>query len=438
MAETFDPYHKWLGIPPEEQPPNHYRLLGIRLFESDPDVIANAADQRMTHVRAFQSGQHSAISQEILDEISKARVFLLDPKRKADYDEGLRLGLAAVESQPRASELRESAQGTRKTGESPILFECARCGRRLRARRSQAGRRFACPSCSCTVTVPPPEETHKPPIPPPKFVEPPSLAVELPPVQGEPQATSEAVACPHCSEPLVWDSLLAGAAASCPRCGGVFQMPAGAPPPPTVIQENRHRTRSLPEDSRKEQPGSENPTRMMVAVIGSVLLFGGCFVPIEKAPLISFEYCDVFSGLFRGIGVAEAIRLDKQSAKRENQPVPRDKDTTLERAAVCGILLVAAFGIPALAILSFVFALQTAWRGLCFTAGCSAGLVALTFVAFEYFIGRTIGEVAAESPVAAAAGQLLISPSWGYAVLVAGIALLLAAAWYPVRTGTGE
>jgi hypothetical protein len=25
----FDPYHVWLGIPPHEQPPNHYRLLGI-------------------------------------------------------------------------------------------------------------------------------------------------------------------------------------------------------------------------------------------------------------------------------------------------------------------------------------------------------------------------------------------------------------------------
>ena len=46
---SFDPYHKWLAIPPEEQPPNHYRLLGVSPFESDPDVIENAADQRMAH-----------------------------------------------------------------------------------------------------------------------------------------------------------------------------------------------------------------------------------------------------------------------------------------------------------------------------------------------------------------------------------------------------
>ena len=39
MAEKFDPYYKWLGIPPQDQPPHHYRLLGIELFEPDRDVI---------------------------------------------------------------------------------------------------------------------------------------------------------------------------------------------------------------------------------------------------------------------------------------------------------------------------------------------------------------------------------------------------------------
>ena len=55
MAE-FDPYRKWLGIPPAEQPPNLYRLLGIGLFESDAEVIAGAADRQLFHVRNFQSG----------------------------------------------------------------------------------------------------------------------------------------------------------------------------------------------------------------------------------------------------------------------------------------------------------------------------------------------------------------------------------------------
>ena len=27
MAEAFDPYYTWLGIPHQEQPPHHYRHL---------------------------------------------------------------------------------------------------------------------------------------------------------------------------------------------------------------------------------------------------------------------------------------------------------------------------------------------------------------------------------------------------------------------------
>jgi len=90
VTDGFDPYHKWLGIPPAEQPPNHYRLLGISLFESDLDVIANAADQRMAHVRTFQAGRRSAESQKILNEISAAKICLLNAEKKAAYDEQLR------------------------------------------------------------------------------------------------------------------------------------------------------------------------------------------------------------------------------------------------------------------------------------------------------------------------------------------------------------
>ena len=35
----FDPYHRWLGIPPEEQPAHFYRLLGIKALEDNADVI---------------------------------------------------------------------------------------------------------------------------------------------------------------------------------------------------------------------------------------------------------------------------------------------------------------------------------------------------------------------------------------------------------------
>ncbi|RMG40999.1 MAG: hypothetical protein D6725_02255 [Planctomycetota bacterium] len=86
----FDPYHKWLGIPKSEQPPNHYRLLGIALFESDVEVIDAAANQRMSYLQEVAIGPHVDLSQKLLNEIAAARRCLLDPKKKAEYDRQLR------------------------------------------------------------------------------------------------------------------------------------------------------------------------------------------------------------------------------------------------------------------------------------------------------------------------------------------------------------
>ncbi|QDU30205.1 hypothetical protein ETAA8_53240 [Anatilimnocola aggregata] len=96
MSEEFDPYRKWLGIPPKDQPPNHYRLLGIPHFEDDPDVIENAATRQMAHVRTFQGGRFSAHSQRILNELTSAKLCLLQPAKKAPYDAQLRQRLQAA------------------------------------------------------------------------------------------------------------------------------------------------------------------------------------------------------------------------------------------------------------------------------------------------------------------------------------------------------
>ena len=113
MPQAFDAYHKWLGILPADQPPNHYRLLGIAVFESDPDVIANASDQRMSHVRSFQTGQHSAVSQQILNQIAAARICLLNAAKKAAYDALLQEQFAALESRPQQAEVFDPANGDR-------------------------------------------------------------------------------------------------------------------------------------------------------------------------------------------------------------------------------------------------------------------------------------------------------------------------------------
>lgn len=102
MAENFDPYRKWLGIPSAEQPPDYYRLLGVGQFEDDADTISNAADLQMAHVRAFQTGPHSALSQQLLNEIAAARVCLFDRGKKAEYDAQLRAKLARETPSPTA------------------------------------------------------------------------------------------------------------------------------------------------------------------------------------------------------------------------------------------------------------------------------------------------------------------------------------------------
>jgi hypothetical protein len=90
MPEKIDPYHRWLAIPPQEQPPNYYRLLGLAKYEADFDVIDTAADRQMAHVRTYQSGKYADESQKLLNEISAARVVLLDAEKKSAYDGSLR------------------------------------------------------------------------------------------------------------------------------------------------------------------------------------------------------------------------------------------------------------------------------------------------------------------------------------------------------------
>ena len=90
----FDPYHKWFGIKPEHQPPNYYRLLGVELFEDDPDVIDTASNQRVMFLRSCALGEHVQRSERIMKQVSKARGVLLNDEQRARYDAMLRKQLA--------------------------------------------------------------------------------------------------------------------------------------------------------------------------------------------------------------------------------------------------------------------------------------------------------------------------------------------------------
>ncbi|MGO9109469.1 MAG: hypothetical protein ACLP9L_09565, partial [Thermoguttaceae bacterium] len=87
--KEFDPYQQWFGIPLNEQPPDHYRLLGIPRFTEGPELIENAANQRLAYLRTVQAGQQTGELQRLLSEVLAARFCLLSPTHKAAYDRWL-------------------------------------------------------------------------------------------------------------------------------------------------------------------------------------------------------------------------------------------------------------------------------------------------------------------------------------------------------------
>ncbi len=104
MDEAFDPYYVWLGIPPHEQPPNYYRLLGVALFEPRSDVIQVAAQKQIAHVKTFALGDFAEPARRLLTELTQAKLCLLNPSKRATYDVRLQSQLdAAATAGPRAA-----------------------------------------------------------------------------------------------------------------------------------------------------------------------------------------------------------------------------------------------------------------------------------------------------------------------------------------------
>lgn len=108
----FDPYRKWLGIPEDQRPPNHYQLLGIATDEQDPEVIEAAAVRQSAFVRNFQSGKYGAEATRILTEIAAARLCLLDPAKRSRYDAELNPRRSGPQlGSPRGNSPRRPASG---------------------------------------------------------------------------------------------------------------------------------------------------------------------------------------------------------------------------------------------------------------------------------------------------------------------------------------
>jgi len=89
VPEPFDPYLQWLDIQTDRRPPDHYTLLGLEPLESDPQVIAHAADVRMARIRKIRPGVHVGDWGRLLDQLQAVKVCLLEVASKAAYDASL-------------------------------------------------------------------------------------------------------------------------------------------------------------------------------------------------------------------------------------------------------------------------------------------------------------------------------------------------------------
>jgi hypothetical protein len=62
----------------------------VRRFESNPVVIENAAERQLLLLKTLQNGPRGQFTQRLMNEVSTARICLLDARKRAEYDAILR------------------------------------------------------------------------------------------------------------------------------------------------------------------------------------------------------------------------------------------------------------------------------------------------------------------------------------------------------------
>lgn len=104
----FDPYYYFLGISPKDQPPDFYRLLGVERFEANLEIIEMASDRQLSHLHGVKSGDHIDDVAKLLSEVSRARLCLLSPKKKPEYDKQLKAHLDTPKRAPKSRSAPQS------------------------------------------------------------------------------------------------------------------------------------------------------------------------------------------------------------------------------------------------------------------------------------------------------------------------------------------
>jgi hypothetical protein len=94
---NYDLICSWLGLPPGEWPPDHYRLLGLEPGEDKAELIEQRVHQRLDSVRCYQM-MHPEQATEAMNRLAQAFVCLMEPAAKKAYDAAF-LGTASPSAQ---------------------------------------------------------------------------------------------------------------------------------------------------------------------------------------------------------------------------------------------------------------------------------------------------------------------------------------------------
>jgi len=96
-SQRFNPYVAWFGLPAGTKP-SYYELLGVRNFETEPPVIAEAAECRLQLLAPHQSGPHAEAAEKLSREVTGVMNVLLSPEKRRQYDDKLRGQLSGGEA----------------------------------------------------------------------------------------------------------------------------------------------------------------------------------------------------------------------------------------------------------------------------------------------------------------------------------------------------
>ncbi len=88
MSEKFNPLNAWLGVTVGK--PSYYQLLGLENFQSEPPVIADAADRAIRKLQKHLQGEHGETAQKLARDLATVKSVLLSAEKRQAYDAQLR------------------------------------------------------------------------------------------------------------------------------------------------------------------------------------------------------------------------------------------------------------------------------------------------------------------------------------------------------------